>query len=182
MTDLGDLELLPISDKFLQKEPALFDYDKYNATEVCETLFERMKELGGIGLSANQVGLDMQVFVFGDGDNLTRFIINPVIIAIGDEQVSMKEGCLSLPGVYLMVKRPTTVTLKYQNENGDEVVEEFLDLAARVVLHEYDHMIGQNFTQRVSKMKLDRAIKAMKKKVSKKVRADVRKQLEADNV
>lgn len=180
--DLGNLELLPISDESLKKEPALFDFDKYSATEVGEALFARMKELGGIGLSANQVGLDMKFFVFGDGDKLTRFIINPIIIAIGDEQVSMKEGCLSLAGVYLMVKRPTSVTLKYQNENGDEVVEEFLDLAARVVLHEYDHMLGQNFTQRVSKMKLDRAIKAMKKKVTKKVRADVRKQLEADNV
>ena len=62
------------------------------------------------------------------------------------------------------------------------MVEQFLDLAARVVLHEYDHMIGQNFTQRVSKLKLDRAIKAMKKKVFKKVRSDMRKQLEENNV
>lgn len=81
-----------------------------------------------------------------------------------------------------MVKRPTKCTLKYQNENGDEVVEEFLDLAARVVLHEYDHMLGQNFTQRVSKMKLDRAIKAQKKKVTKNLRTDIRKRLEANNV
>ena len=81
-----------------------------------------------------------------------------------------------------MVKRPTEVTLKYQDTEGNEVVEQFKDLAARVVLHEYDHMIGQNFTQRVSKLKLDRAIKAMKKKVTKKVRSDVRKQLEANNV
>ena len=81
-----------------------------------------------------------------------------------------------------MVKRPTSVTLKYQNENGDEVVEEFLDLAARVVLHEYDHMLGQNFTQRVSKMKLDRAIKAQQKTAKKRLRADIHKTLEASNV
>lgn len=182
--DLGKLELLPISDESLKKEPSLFDFDKYNANEVCETLFARMKELGGIGLSANQVGLDMKVFVFGDGSEtgLTRYIVNPVLISVGDEQESMKEGCLSLPGVSLMVRRPTKATLKYQNENGDEVVEEFLDLAARVVLHEYDHMLGQNFTQRVSKLKLDRAIKAQKKKATKNMRNVIRKQMEADNV
>jgi len=177
-----ELELLDFSDELLKREPKEFEFENENAKEVCDKLFERMKELGGIGLSANQVGLDMKVFVFGDGEALTRYIINPIIIAIGDESVSMKEGCLSLPGVFLMVKRPTEVTLKYQDTEGNEVVEQFKDLAARVVLHEYDHMIGQNFTQRVSKLKLDRAIKAMKKKVTKKVRSDVRKQLEANNV
>jgi len=177
-----ELELLEFSDELLKREPKEFDFDKDDAKEVCDALFERMKELGGIGLSANQVGLDMKIFVFGDGDALTRYIINPTIIAVGDETVAMKEGCLSLPGVFLMVRRPTDVTLRYYDTDGNEVVENFKDLAARVVLHEYDHMIGQNFTQRVSKLKLDRAIKAMKKKVTKKVRADVRQQLEADNV
>jgi peptide deformylase len=177
-----ELELLDFSDELLKREPKEFDFENENAKEVCDKLFERMKELGGIGLSANQVGLDMKVFVFGDGEALTRYIINPIIIAIGDESVSMKEGCLSLPGVFLMVKRPTEVTLKYQDTEGNEVVEQFKDLAARVVLHEYDHMIGQNFTQRISKLKLDMAIKAMKKKVIKKVRSDVRKQLETNNV
>jgi peptide deformylase len=59
----------------------------------------------------------------------------------------MQEGCLSLPGVMLMVKRPTEVTLQYQDVKGEIVVETFLSLGARVVLHEYDHMLGQNFTQ-----------------------------------
>ena len=177
-----ELELLEFSDELLKREPKEFDFEKDNAKEICDKLFERMKELGGIGLSANQVGLDMKVFVFGDGDALTRYIINPTIIAVGDDTESMKEGCLSLPGVFLMVRRPTDVTLRYYDTEGNEVVENFKELAARVVLHEYDHMIGQNFTQRVSKLKLDRAIKAMKKKVTKKVRVDVRKQLEANNV
>lgn len=176
------MELLDFSDELLKREPQELDFEKDNALELCESLFAKMKELGGVGLSANQVGLDKKVFVFGDGEELTRYIINPTIVAIGDETVAMKEGCLSLPGVFLMVRRPTEVTLRYYDTDGNEVVEKFLDLAARVVLHEYDHMIGQNFTQRVSKLKLDRAIKAMKKKVTKKVRSDMRKQLEANNV
>ncbi len=176
------MELLEFSDELLKREPQELDFEKDNAKEFCDKLFERMKELGGIGLSANQVGFDKKVFVFGSDDSMTRYIINPIIIAIGEETVAMKEGCLSLPGVFLMVRRPTDVTLRYYDTDGNEVVENFKELAARVVLHEYDHMIGQNFTQRVSKLKLDRAIKAMKKKVTKKVRSDVRKQLEANNV
>lgn len=177
-----ELELLQFGDDMLKRAPKLFDFEKDNAKEVCDTLFSRMKELGGIGLSANQVGLDMRIFVFGDGEALTRYIINPTVIAVGEETECMKEGCLSLPGVYLMIRRPTEVTLKYHDTDGNEVVEQFKDLAARVVLHEYDHMIGQNFTQRVSKLKLDMAIKSMKKKVTKKVRSDIRKQLETNNV
>lgn len=176
------MELLEFSDELLKREPQELDFEKDNAKEFCDKLFKRMKELGGIGLSANQVGFDKKVFVFGSDDSMTRYIINPTIIAIGEETVAMKEGCLSLPGVFLMVRRPTDVTLRYYDTDGNEVVENFKELAARVVLHEYDHMIGQNFTQRVSKLKLDRAIKAMKKKVTKKVRSDVRKQLEANNV
>lgn len=177
-----ELELLKFSDEMLKREPKQFDFEKDDAKQICDALFDRMKELGGIGLSANQVGLDMAVFVFGDGEALTRYIINPVIIGLGEETTSMKEGCLSLPGVYLMVRRPTEVTLRYRNTDGEEVVEQFKDLAARVVLHEYDHMIGQNFTQRVSKMKLERALKAVKKKTIKTIRANARKSLEANNV
>lgn len=174
-----ELELLPFSHELLKQAPKTFDFEEHNAKEICDALFEKMKELGGIGLSANQVGLDMRIFVFGDGEGLTRYIINPTIIDLGEESVSMKEGCLSLPGVYLMVKRPTEVTLQYQNVEGEVVVEKFLDLAARVVLHEYDHMLGQNFTQRVSRLKLDRALKAVKKKTVKRIRANARQALGA---
>ena len=177
-----ELELLPFSHDLLKQEPKTFSFEDDNAKEICDKLLARMEELGGIGLSANQVGLDYRIFVFSVGEELSRSIINPTIISFGDEVISMKEGCLSLPGVFLMVRRPTEVTLQYFDTDGNAVVEQFKDLAARVVLHEYDHMIGQNFTQRVSKLKLDRAIKAMRKKVIKKVRADVRQQLETTNV
>jgi len=158
------MKLLPITHPSLKKPPAEYDFEKEgDPTKLCEELFAKMQELGGIGLSANQVGIDKKIFVFGDGKDLTRYIVNPTIIGVGTESESMKEGCLSLPGIYLTVKRPTEVTLQYQNQSGDVVVETFLSMAARVVLHEYDHMLGQNFTQRVSKMKLDRAIKRAKK-------------------
>lgn len=158
------MKLLPITSPSLREAPAEYDFEKEgNPTELCEKLFAKMQASGGVGLSANQVGIDKKIFVFGDGKELTRYIINPTVISLGEETESMREGCLSLPGVMLMVKRPKEVTLQYQDVNGEVIVETFLELAARVVLHEYDHMLGQNFTQRVSKMKLDRAIKRAKK-------------------
>ena len=77
----------------------------------------------------------------------------------------MREGCLSYPGLWLMIKRPQGAIFKYQNEKGEEVVEEFKGIPARVMLHEYDHMLGQNFTMRASSLKIGMALKKLDKKI-----------------
>ena len=79
----------------------------------------------------------------------------------------MREGCLSFPGLWLMVKRPKQVVIKYYDEDNEEKIETYEGVAARVILHEYDHMLGANFTMRVSKLKLERAFKALEKKIKK---------------
>ena len=94
------------------------------------------------------------------------------VIGCSEEVTSEKEGCLSFPGLWLMVERPTHVAIKYWDETGEEIVETYQGVTARVIQHEYDHMIGMNFTQRVSKMKLDRALKGLEKKVKKYQRAN----------
>ena len=66
-----------------------------------------------------------------------------------------------------MVSRPEQVMIKYKNETGEELVETYTGVTSRVIQHEYDHMIGQNFTMRVTKLKLDRAMKALEKKIKK---------------
>ena len=89
------------------------------------------------------------------------------LVGASEEEESMREGCLSFPGLWLMVKRPTHCAIKYFNEEGKEMVETYQGVTARVIMHEYDHMLGLNFTMRVSKMKLERALKALEKKVKK---------------
>ena len=168
--DLNNLELVPFNDPLLRKAPELFDFDKHDAKEVCDALFAKQIELNGAGLSANQVGLDMKVFTFGDGKELTRYIINPEIIGVSEKTVLSKEGCLSLPGLWLHIRRPISVTVDYYSTEGEKVTETFTELAATVFLHEFDHMLGQNFTMRVSKLKLDRALKALKKNKVKQAR------------
>jgi len=166
------LELLQITDDRLKVAPKEFDFDSHDAKEYSSVLMRKMIELGGVGLSANQVGLDMKVFTMGikhpdSGEELRRTLFNPVLIAVGNEQAVIKEGCLSIPGLYLHVKRPTECTMTYTNEEGEEKTETYRGIAARVALHEFDHMLGRNFMHRVSKFKLNRAMTALEKKVNK---------------
>jgi peptide deformylase len=159
------LTLVEPTAEVMTKTPNLFDFKKdgKSATNVSNVLFERMKQLGGVGLSANQVGLDMRVFVMGLGDTKIA-IFNPEIVEYNVKEENYNEGCLSYPGIMLNIKRPTTVKVKYQNEKGEVVENEFKGLTARIFQHEFDHMNGTDFTHRVSKFKLDFAKKKFENK------------------
>ena len=164
---MSELELLPLNHPMLKVPPNEFDFEKEDAKEFAKLLWNRQKELGGVGLSANQVGRNSKVFTMGvdrgEDYNYQRVLFNPELMSYSEETISLEEGCLSAPVITLMVRRPITCTMSYKNEDNEVVMEEFEGLWARVALHEYDHMLGQNFTMRVSKIKLDRAIKKAKK-------------------
>ena len=172
---MEELNLLPFNDDLLKRPPKPFDYDEHDAKEIKDKLISKMRELGGVGLSANQVGLDMAVFVIGDSEGeVEKAFFNPLIIGAGEETDSMKEGCLSFPGLWLMVNRPIEIMIKYTDEEGEEKFEQYEGVSSRVIQHENDHMLGINFTHRVSKMKLDRALKAIDKKIKRYKRAQAR--------
>ena len=105
---------------------------------------------------------------------MAKSFFNPEILGIGDEKESMKEGCLSFPGLWLMVSRPKQAMIKYYDEEGAEHIDTYEGVTSRVIQHEYDHMLGMNFTMRVSKIKMDRALKAIDKKIKKYQRAQAR--------
>jgi len=135
--------------------------------ELTDKMFELMFKFGGIGLSCNQVGLPFNMFVMGGHPELENGMkmacFNPMIISSSEETVMMKEGCLTFPFVFLSLKRPRKVVVKYEDENGD-LKEGHLDgMFSRIFQHEYDHMIGKTFIDGVSKMKLDRAYKKAEK-------------------
>lgn len=169
-TVLDKLDLIPFNSDLLRRKPKPFDFEKDDAKDIKKRLIDKMYDLGGVGLSANQVGLDMAVFVIGDGqiDGLQKAFFNPEIMGISSKDTeSLKEGCLSFPGLWLMVNRPIQCMIKYWDEEGEEHMETYEGVTSRVIQHEYDHMIGQNFTMRVTKLKLDRALKAIDKKIKK---------------
>lgn len=158
-------KLISFNDPLLKRAPELFDFEKDDAKEISKRLILGMKQFGGVGLSANQIGLDMRVFVIGGSGLQEKAFFNPELLTVSKTGVTMREGCLSYPGLWLNLTRPDACTLKYQDANGEVVIEEFGGVYARVVLHEYDHMVGQNFTMRASSLKIQRALKALDKKV-----------------
>lgn len=166
------LHLVKPDDIAMIKPPELYDFDKDgdSAEQVANVLFDKMIELGGIGLSANQLGLDLAVFVMGT-DYGRMNVFNPEIIDYGKEQISFKEGCLSYPGIFMDVKRPKQVRVRYQTKDGELVIQDLDGLTSRVFQHEFDHMQGLDFTHHVSKLKFEMANKRFenkKKKIIKK--------------
>lgn len=114
--------------------------------DLVDTLYDHG---GGIGLAANQIGILRRIFVvdLGDEDGL-RVFVNPEILEQAGEQ-SMKEGCLSIPGIRGEVKRPAKIKVKAQNEQGEFFVLEAEDLLAVCICHEMDHLDGVLFTDKV---------------------------------
>ena len=104
----------------------------------------------GVGLSANQIGIEERVFVMmidiEAQETITCF--NPRIIKESKDKVVMEEGCLSYPELYLEISRPSSIIVKYEDENKNVFKERLEGFSARVFQHEYDHMEGIDFTQR----------------------------------
>lgn len=120
--------------------------------ELCSLLDEMvpfMRENRGVGLAAPQIGEPFRYFVMDAGDRV-RKVINPEILASGTSTAEMEEGCLSIPGVHKRVKRPKRISVRYQNESGETVEEELKEYAARVFQHEYDHLNGILFVDRIT--------------------------------
>ena len=170
-------DLIPPTDPRVLSSIAPFDekvfkeQEKITTKEFAGNMFETMKKYGGIGLSANQVGLPFNMFVLGDHPdvekNLKMTCFNPMIISSSVEEETMKEGCLTFPFVFLSITRPRKVVVKYEDENGD-LKEGSLDgMISRVFQHEYDHMLGKTFVDGISKMKLDMAYKKAEKMMKK---------------
>jgi len=159
------LNLVEPSDEVMNRAPQPFNFeaDGDSAQNISNVLFERMKQLGGVGLSANQVGLDMRVFVMGLGETKIA-VFNPIIISYSKTEELFNEGCLSYPGIMLAIKRPTKITATYQDETGKFIEQDFNGLTARIFQHEYDHMNGTDYTHRASKFKLDFAKKKFENK------------------
>jgi peptide deformylase len=128
---------------------------------------ETMYDAPGIGLAAVQIGEPKRVIVMDlsrEGeDKQPRYFVNPEITWASEETAPYEEGCLSVPEVYDEVERPARVKLKYLNYDGEPVEEDAEGLFAVCIQHEMDHLEGVLFIDRLSRLKRERAIKAVKK-------------------
>ena len=127
-----------------------------------EDMFETMYSSDGVGLAAPQVGRNLRLFVVDASPNadddprladFKKVFINPEIYERSEEEVLMGEGCLSVPGIHEEVYRPERIRIRYLDENWQEHDEEWDGFAARVIQHEYDHLDGVMFVDRLSPLR-----------------------------
>ena len=129
--------------------------DKDGIAALVQDLKDTLVRADGCGLAAPQIGVSQRVVIV-DGDvvadtydylkGFRRTLINPEIIEESEEQVTYSEGCLSIPGIYCDVLRPKKMTVRYYNEDLQEVTEEFDNFACRMIQHEMSHLDGDLFT------------------------------------
>ena len=136
-----------------------------NRETLTENLVETMREYKGIGLSAPQCAVMERVFVMYSDINEQKIMAcyDPHILEYSEKTVLMDEGCLTYPGLWLKVRRPISIKACWEDTKGTKGEYELFGLEARIFQHEYDHMEGLVFIDHVSKLKLDRAKKRIKK-------------------
>jgi peptide deformylase len=131
-----------------------------------ESMFETMRDAGGVGLAAPQVGISKRFFVMDVPDEEGRanplVFINPEIVSVEGEQVG-DEGCLSFPGLYQTVRRDMQVIVRAQDVKGETFEADLTNLAARCVLHETDHCDGIVFLDRMTVLKRELAKRKIKR-------------------
>ncbi len=184
------LPIIAYGDPVLRKLGKSIDKDYPALESLLENMFETMYGAKGIGLAAPQIGLPIRIFIvdatpFKDDEELELeernflstfkqvFINAKIIDETGDEWV-FNEGCLSIPDVREDVFRNETVKIEYLDEKFEKHTQEFSGIAARIIQHEYDHIQGILFTDKLSSLK-KRLIKGKLANISKgKIRIDYR--------
>ena len=137
-----------------------------------DQMFDIMKQSNGVGLSANQIGVDAAMFVMrwpplGDDQGGELTVVNPKILNKSKETTVYEEGCLSFPGLYIHLTRPERVDVEFKNKDGETEQRTLSGWASRIFQHEYDHMLGITFRQRASTLKREKADKKRVKLINK---------------
>ena len=181
--------LIPPTDPRVLSTITPFDKDVFLKQEGISTqrfvrnMFATMHKYGGLGLSANQVGKPYRMFVMGGQLQIEAGKIyacfNPKIVKASEEKVRLEEGCLTFPFLFLNIERPRKVEVEFLDENLDKKTYQMDGIMARCFQHELDHMNGIVFTDLVSKMRLDMAMKKRDKYI-KKLAAKVKDKIKDD--
>jgi len=162
------LKIVKFPDPKLRQRMPEFDFSNpiMDPIELEKHMLELMFQHDGIGLAANQAGVETRVFVMGHRDNpdAAQAFFNPVIVENTQEIADMEEGCLSFPGMYVNIKRPKAIKACWQNSRGEFEEGEFDGYNCKCFLHEYDHLEGITFQDRVSALKWGMAVKKINQK------------------
>lgn len=157
------MKLVPSTHPLLRTVLDEFDFNDPIADpqQLATDMVEYMRECEGIGLSANQFGMNARVFAMEGEPAFVCF--NPRIVMYGEEQVILEEGCLSYVGLAVKVKRAKTIKVRFQGPDGEVYTKTFTGMTARVFQHELDHLNGIVFYSHANTFHRDTAFKKWKK-------------------
>ena len=152
---MANLKMVPKGASVLRKKATPIKKNTPEIEKLVRDMFDLMYEIDGIGLAASQVGVSKRVIVIdvGEYDQLSPSpiaLVNPKIIDRSDEEVIAEEACLSVPESSGPVKRAKRVTVKAMTLDGEKITIEGVDLMARVLQHEIDHLEGRLFIDRIN--------------------------------
>lgn len=156
------MELVEHTDDILKTELEAFDFNNppVDPGELAVQLVEFMRNRDGIGLAANQVGLNYRVFAMEGEPAFVCF--NPRVVMPGEEQVVLEEACLSFPGMEVKVKRPKSIKVRFNGPDGEVYTKTFTGMTARIFQHELDHLDGIRMIDRANRFHRDQAMKKWK--------------------
>ncbi|MBL4585632.1 MAG: peptide deformylase [Flavobacteriales bacterium] len=162
----GDPVLKKVGEEIDEKYPKL--------DELVANMFETMYNASGIGLAAPQIGKSIRLFIIDatpfaeehpELDGFTKVFINPIILEEDGKRWAFNEGCLSIPGIREDVNRKPEILIEYYDENWELQEDKFDGLVARVIQHEYDHIEGILFTDKITALRR-RLVKGKLKDIS----------------
>ena len=156
------LPIIAYGDPILRRKAAEINSDYPNLEQLIADMFETMYNAHGVGLAAPQVGLSIRLFVidatpFAEDDeklkDFKKVFINAQILSEEGEKWDFNEGCLSIPDIREDISRNSDITISYYDENWKQHIETYTGLAARIIQHEYDHIEGKLFTDKLSPLR-----------------------------
>ena len=154
-------------DVLRMKAEKVIDFDR-SLSILVDAMFDTMEEADGVGLAAPQIGVSKRIFVVDTRKDQERIaFVNPVIIETSQITVSYEEGCLSIPSMYTHVVRPAEVTVQAQDVKGKSFVLKAAGLLARTIQHEYDHLEGVLFIDRMEQEERDALVAAYQRRQKK---------------
>ncbi len=152
--------IVAYGDPVLRKVGATVEKDYPQLKELIENMFETMYESHGVGLAAPQIGKAINLFIIDSSrfedekyPDVKKVFINAEILEETGDKWDFEEGCLSIPHIRENVKRHETLRIRYQDENFETHEETYDGIVARVIQHEYDHVKGIMFVDRLSELK-----------------------------
>jgi len=161
------MRILTLGDELLRQKAQPVKEIGSEYFKVVEELVKTLYVGDGIGLAGPQIGILDRIFVVHVEGDILRVFINPSIIETSQETMKFEEGCLSIPGIYTDVVRPRSVKIQAWNEKGRPFTLEASGMLARVILHEYDHLEGILFIDRISEQKRKRILARIEKAAAK---------------